>query len=175
MKTGNKKKFTGSDRRRWPRVNPSDLPFLKGVAFNQGSPVHVIDISQGGMLLETDVRLRPQMRILFKIATNEGVFKIAGNVLRSEITSLKGGPRYQSAIVFEHPFHLLQQNDNENRPAESQGPSPEPVQPVPDESNDQRPQATPVVEPEDTEATFTLIALDANGISLQENLRLNDW
>jgi hypothetical protein len=94
-------------RRQWPRLNPENIPFLKGITLNQGNEAHVVDISRGGALIETDVRLRPQMKIVFKVITTQGTFRITGSVLRSSIKSLQGTPIYQSAIVFENPLTML--------------------------------------------------------------------
>ncbi len=94
-------------QRRWPRLKPSSVPFLKSVSFSQGGEVQIIDISRGGMLLETEVRLRPQMKIHLKLVTSNGIVNLDGTVLRLSITSLKGAPRYQSAIAFQNPFHML--------------------------------------------------------------------
>ncbi|MDR1727767.1 MAG: hypothetical protein LBT74_07565 [Acidobacteriota bacterium] len=80
---------------------------MKGITLNQGNEAHVVDISRGGALIETDVRLRPQMKIVFKVITTQGTFRITGSVLRSSIKSLQGTPIYQSAIVFENPLTML--------------------------------------------------------------------
>jgi hypothetical protein len=107
MMKSKKRTFSGSDRRQAPRLNPSAVPFLKSVTFNQGTEAQVIDISRGGMLLETDVRLRPFMKILLKIVTSSSIFKTTGCVLRSTIVSINGNPRYQSAIAFEDSFQMM--------------------------------------------------------------------
>ena len=38
------KKNEDSDRRRWPRLNPGDIPFLKRVEFNQGSKIEIVNM-----------------------------------------------------------------------------------------------------------------------------------
>jgi hypothetical protein len=176
MTNSRKKKFSGANRRRWPRLNPSALPSLKSVAFNQGSEVQVIDISRGGMLLETEVRLRPQMRILLKVATSEGVFKIGGHVVRSSITSLQGAPRYQSAIAFENPFHQLADNALADQmqepprepPVESAAPA------THDKTSGQKlSQTTPNID--NGAAILTVVACDERSVSLLERFRQNDW
>ena len=107
MKKRIKKEFSGSDRRVSPRLKPSSVPFLANVSFNQGYDVEVVDISRGGMLLKTDVRLRPQTKIMLRLVTRGGVFKRTGCVLRSSIVSLNGSPVYQAAVAFEDPFPML--------------------------------------------------------------------
>lgn len=163
-------------KRQWPRLNPSDIPSLKGVTLNQGAEAQVIDISRGGTLIETDVRLRPQMKIMLKVVTTKGAFKIMGTVLRSSIKSLQGVPIYQSAISFENPLTML--DDLEEKHAAD----PQPDQrlfPIPDifEARDESlsSHVVPENEKDVDPAVFMVIAPDGLGISFDESLRLNDW
>jgi hypothetical protein len=167
-----KKKKPDTDRRRWPRLNPSAIPFLKGVALSQGTEVQAIDISRGGMLLETEVRLRPQMKIHLKLVTSEGIIKIEGCVLRSSITSLTGVPKYRSAIAFEHPFHMLDDLSEESAAAipESQ---PEPGD-ILQESN--QPSFQPIFGALDEGSSIlTFVTPDIPGANLLERFKMNDW
>jgi len=93
-------------KRKYARISPENTPSLKGIALTQGTTARVVDISRGGALIETDVRLCPQTKIGFKVLMTQGDFRITGSVLRSSIKSLKG-PIYQSAIVFENPLTIL--------------------------------------------------------------------
>jgi len=93
--------------RQHTRLSPENTPELKGIALTQGNTARVVDISRGGALIETDVRLCPQTKISFKVLMEQGDIRITGSVLRSSIKSLKGTPIYESAIVFEHPLTLL--------------------------------------------------------------------
>jgi hypothetical protein len=167
-----KKKNPDEERRRWPRLKPSAIPFLKGVSLSQGSEVQAIDISRGGMLLETEVRLRPQMKIHLKLVTSEGVIKIEGCVLRSSITSLTGTPKYQSAIAFEHPFHMLDDLSEESAAAlpESQ---PEPGNKQPENT---QPSFEPIVGAfDESSSILTFVAPDIPGTSLLDRFKMNDW
>ena len=94
-------------KRQWARTSPDNTPSLKGITLSQGKVARVVDISRGGALIETDVRLCPQTKVGFKVLMAQGDFRITGSVLRSSIKSLKGAPIYQSAIVFENPFTVL--------------------------------------------------------------------
>jgi hypothetical protein len=107
------KDYTASSatRRQWPRCTPDKLPSLKGIVLNQGNQARVVDISRGGALIETDVRLHPNMKIVFKMVTTQGVLRVAGSVLRSFIKSLGKTPIYQSAIVFDSPLTLIEELD----------------------------------------------------------------
>jgi hypothetical protein len=172
----NKRILAESNRRQWPRLKPEAVPFLKSVDFNQGSEVRVIDISRGGVLLETEVRLRPQMKLTLKLVTTEGVIKLDGLILRSSITSLTGVPKYRSAISFTHPFLML---DDISAASEEQAQALQLGTAAPamgDTSGDQ-----PLMDPDtgceipqnEESAILTMIAHD--GVSLQDMFKLNDW
>jgi hypothetical protein len=170
-----KRKDSDEEQRRWPRLKPSSVPFLKSVTFNQGSEVQVIDISRGGILLETDVRLRPQMKIHLKMVTSDGLIKLEGSVLRSSITSLQGTPRYQSAIAFEHPFHMLDDLAGEPEAASPET-SQETGQPPVIQPKGDQPLANPVFGKYDEDsAVLTFVVPDMSGESLLEIFKLNDW
>jgi hypothetical protein len=109
--------FPISDRRLSPRYPSSDVPFLQNVTFDEASDVQVLNISRGGVLLETGVRLCPQTKIWMELTTRGGIFETQGQVLRCSITALKEKPNYQAAISFEIPFHLM--DSLSNIPAES--------------------------------------------------------
>jgi hypothetical protein len=171
------KDYSGSNRRQWARLSPADIPFLKSVAFHQGSEVQVVDISAGGMLLETEVRMQPNMRVQLKIETSTGSFKIEGNVLRSWIASLQGAPRYRSAIAFQHPIHMLLDNikakDTEQAKVALQ--ETEKIESLPTEGVPSLPSIPDGLEANGKQATLTLIAEGSNGFSLNETFILNEW
>ena len=119
-------------KRQYTRLSPENTPALKGITLTQGNTARVIDISRGGALIETDVRLCPQAKIGFKILMDKGDFRVTGTVLRSSITSLKGGaPIYQSSLVFENPLTILDDIDPAKAVLEKRPPSPPPSPPPP--------------------------------------------
>jgi hypothetical protein len=107
MKKQKNKRSPSTSERQWPRLNPGDTLPLEGITLGQGSMAQVVDISCGGALIETDVRLCPQAKIGFKVQTTQGTFRVTGSVLRSSIKALQDTPIYQSAIVFENPLTIL--------------------------------------------------------------------
>ena len=138
----------------------------------------MVNISRGGILLETEVRLRPQMKIFLKLVTTEGVVKMEGHILRSSISSLQGTPRYQSAISFEHPFHMLddlsadlEESEEQTEELTSESTAPAMI----DIGSNQ-----PLMPPDpggsifnEESAILTVVAQD--GVSLQDMFKLNDW
>jgi hypothetical protein len=149
---------------------------LKSVEFNQGSQAEIVDISRGGLLLETEARLRPDLKIMFKLVTTKGVLKMDGTILRSSIFSLKGVPRYRTAIVFKQPFDLLDNipdgSAKKTQEIQSENIDPENLK---EKEWDQSRQVNPESEAETNPAILTLVASDDQGICLQESFSLNDW
>jgi hypothetical protein len=167
-------KYTGRNRRHDSRLTPTSMPALKSVRLSQGDEAKVIDISRGGILLQTDACLRPQMKILLKLITGEGVFKIDAHILRSSICSLEKIPLYRTAIAFDHPLEIMDEllkvpaEISDENPSKSDNPEmlldtsdSSFIQPNPD--SDQY-----------NENAATLIVTAKDGI-FQEMCRLNDW
>ena len=170
----NKRDLSEANRRQYLRLKPSVVPFLKSVAFNHGLEAQVVNISRGGILLETEVRLRPQMKIFLKLVTTDGVIKMEGQIIRSSISSLNGVPRYQSAIAFEHPFHMLDDLSTklEEQKQESQPESTTPS--VIDTTSDPLPTELIIGSPLDRDsAILTVVAQE--GMSVQDMFKRNDW
>jgi hypothetical protein len=170
-----KKHYSDSNRRQWPRLKPSAVPFLKSVTFSRGSEVQVIDISRGGILLETEVRLSPGTKVFLKLVTSEGVLNIEGLTLRSSVSSLKKGPLYRSAIAFECPFDMLQglSDDSAEQPQESESKAAENGMIDTGVSRLSRRSGVGSSQLGENSATLTVIAKD--GMSLKDMLELNEW
>ncbi len=161
----------GIDARKWPRFTPEQVPSLKGITSNQGAELQVINISRGGALLETRMRLAPGTRIMLKVVTVEGVIQIAGQVLRSSISSLEGAPKYQSAVAFESPLHILDDLTEQtiSLPKQSDAGS---ASLQPDES------LTGSRNHEDSRMNGPILSVsawEAQDTALYEMLKLNDW
>jgi len=95
-------------KRQWPRLSPENIPSLKGIMLNQEDVAQILNISRGGALIETDVRLCPHAKVGVKVLTTQGVFRIMGYVLRSSITALTSRPIYKIAVSFENPLAMLE-------------------------------------------------------------------
>ncbi|MBN2321533.1 MAG: hypothetical protein JXR49_20820 [Acidobacteria bacterium] len=166
----------GSDRRRSPRLKPADLPFLKRVEFSKGSKIEIINISRGGLLLETVSRLGPDLKIAVKIVTTEGIFEVEGVTLRSSIFSLKGIPKYRTAIVFKEPFELMDDTEDTSIDEIQENASEVAIPGISETSDSQKSQPElPGNEKEKPPAVLTVVASDENGICLNETFTLNDW
>jgi len=173
-----RKRNIESNQRRWPRLNPEEIPFLKKLQLNQGkeAQAQIINISQGGILFETTVRLRPNLKILLKIVTTKGIFQMSGLVLRSSISSLEGIPRFRSAVAFEHPFEILEEIQK-NLIKHGQEALPKTMEStLSTESDDALAQAQGSQNgDEKSPAVLTIIAADQYGGGLHEGFQNNDW
>jgi hypothetical protein len=72
-----------------------------------GRTAHVIDFSVSGVLLETDWRLLPGMRVEMQLGEPVPLFRVAGRVLRCHVALLdRERIRYRCALMFEEhlPF-----------------------------------------------------------------------
>ncbi len=112
--------FSGPGTRRWPRFDISDVPSITGISSNTGSRIKVVNISQGGALLQTAERAALRAKIQLNFAISQGVIQLAGFVLRSSASYPKGIPQYQAAVVFDRPlliFDETQEQATEASPA----------------------------------------------------------
>lgn len=95
-----------AERNTSPRLPPEAFPSLKGAFLRGGASVKLIDISSGGALVESEVRLAPNTKICLEITSTEGTFMLQGRIVHSTISQLRGGPRYRSGIDFDNKFPL---------------------------------------------------------------------
>lgn len=169
-----RKRVSGADRRQWPRIKPVDLPFLKKVEVSKGAKIEIVNISRGGLLLETETRLGPDLKIEIKLVTTKGVFEMEGVTLRSSVFSLKGAPRYRTAIIFKDPFDLMDAVYTAHPDQAQEGVAEDMVPGVSGEMDGQQPQQDKPGK-ENTPPVLTVVASDTNGICLNESFELNDW
>ena len=169
-----RKRETGADRRRWPRLKPADIPFLKSVEVSKGSKIEIVNVSRGGLLLETVTRLGPDLKITIKLVTTKGVYEMEGVTLRSSVVSLDGVPRYRTAIIFNDPFDLMDAVYTAS--PEQAGEAEANTSEVSSGTEGQQPQqGDPGNENVKPPAILTVVASDAKGVCLNESFELNDW
>jgi uncharacterized protein DUF6982 len=95
------------DRRTHRRVAPSELKWIREVRLKYGPKVSLVDLSSGGALLQTDVRLRPGTDLVIEIV-GPRVEAVPFRVLRSELARIsEQGAVYQGACEFKRPLNLL--------------------------------------------------------------------
>jgi hypothetical protein len=92
------------DRRAFPRIPASALPGL--TAFAARCPeLLLLDISEGGALIETPVRWTPGQREVFVLRGDSAV-RVVGWIVRAEIARLTPFMSYRSAVRFGAPVTL---------------------------------------------------------------------
>jgi hypothetical protein len=93
------------DRRSHPRLGLHELPGLRAARLKHGPSVTLIDLSVGGVLLETDDRLCPGSNLALEIVGSSQIV-VPLRVVRSQIASLREGMLYRGACAFGRPLEL---------------------------------------------------------------------
>ena len=93
------------DRRAFRRFHASKIPGLTATTLYSPQPLSIIDVSNGGALIETGNRLMPGERESLAFSGSHTV-KVAGKVLRVELVRLHPHVVYRSAIQFVRPITL---------------------------------------------------------------------
>ena len=95
-----------SNRRLHERLRASDLRWLKSARLKYGADIRVIDISAGGMLLETKKALAPDADVIVELTGPERPILIPSRVLRCRASSLGDILTYQGACAFKRPLSI---------------------------------------------------------------------
>lgn len=97
-----------SNRRAFPRIPGSQVPWLS--AFTGRCPVlRLVDISDGGALIESATRWSPGERGVFLLRGSSAV-KVAGWIVRAEIAQLIPCMAYRTAVRFGAPITISSLN-----------------------------------------------------------------
>ncbi len=95
-----------SNRRVYRRLGARELEWLRAAHIKYGPQVRVIDVSAGGVALETKHALKPQSNVVFELTGTAGKLLVPAHVVRSQIVSLNGVALYRSACRFKRPIEL---------------------------------------------------------------------
>jgi hypothetical protein len=93
------------DRRAHPRLSAHDLRWLRRARLKHGPSVTLIDLSVGGVLLETDDRLCPGLDLTLEIVGSHHVI-VPLRVIRAQIASLRDRTMYRGACEFSQPLAM---------------------------------------------------------------------
>jgi hypothetical protein len=94
------------DRRQYRRFTASELPGLRSARIKFGPDVALVDVSAGGVLLETNARLQPESEALLELFGSARQTIVPFRVLRCRIAALDGSPKYLGACAFKEPLDL---------------------------------------------------------------------
>ena len=98
---------TRSDRRAHLRRSVTDLAWLHSVRITQGFDVQLIDLSEGGALIEITSPLKPGTNLTLELSGSGLDTVVPLEVLRCYISSLRGAvTTYRGACAFEHLIEL---------------------------------------------------------------------
>lgn len=95
------------DRRASPRVAAFHIAGMERARLRPGRMAHIVDLSSGGALIETDWRLLPGMRVELQLGEPVPLFRVVGRILRCHVALLdRERIRYRGALMFEEqlPF-----------------------------------------------------------------------
>jgi Family of unknown function (DUF6982)/PilZ domain len=95
-----------SNRRVHERLKASDLHWLRGARLKYGADIRVLDISAGGMLLETEKALAPDANVVVELTGPESPILVPSRVLRCRTASLGDILKYQGACAFRRPLTI---------------------------------------------------------------------
>ena len=98
--------YEESDRRGHMRLNAEDVRWLRSARLKYGPDVRVIDISAGGILVETESQLRPDANIVFELAGPTSSILVPSRVLRCRVASFDEVVRYRGACAFKRPVAI---------------------------------------------------------------------
>ncbi len=95
-----------SNRRLHERLKASDLRWLRGARIKYGADVRIIDISAGGVLLETERALTRDANVVVELTGPDSPILIPSRVLRCRMASLGEILKYQGACAFKRPLTM---------------------------------------------------------------------
>jgi hypothetical protein len=100
------RKLADEDRRVHRRFKASELMGIRSARIKFGPHVTLLDVSAGGVLLESDALLHPESEATLELVANRGNVVVPFRVLRCQIAEFAGQPRYQGACAFARPLDL---------------------------------------------------------------------
>ncbi len=99
-----------SDRRLHVRHTLSELDWLNRVRLRYGPPVSLIDLSTGGLQIETSNRLQPGSTVVVQISGPDGEVAIPSSVLRCQVSRVVPYTTYRSSLSFKRALQALPSN-----------------------------------------------------------------
>ena len=95
---------SGPDRRRVRRRVPGETESLSRVRLRIGPELHVVDVSDHGVLVEAAARLLPGARVDLHVVGRHGRVLVRSRVVRAHVCALRADlVRYHAALVFDAP------------------------------------------------------------------------
>lgn len=103
------------DRRTHARMPVTQLEWVREVRLKYGPPVSLVDLSEGGALIQSSVQLRPGTTQVLEIVAHR-VEIVPSRVLRCHIAQLgKDGPLYRGACQFKRPIDAIAHREQQRQ------------------------------------------------------------
>jgi hypothetical protein len=112
-----------ANRRTHLRLSADDVLWLQGVRIKYGADVRVVDISAGGILVETASEIRAETTVVFEVTAAEATQLVPARVVRSSRVDYNGLERYQTACAFKRPLSIPGVTSDEANAADSEAPA----------------------------------------------------
>jgi len=96
----------GENRRIHERLRATDLRWLRGARIKYGADIRILDISAGGILLETSSQLAPEANVVVELLGPESPILVPSRVLRCRTASIGEILKYQGACAFKRPLTI---------------------------------------------------------------------
>jgi len=118
--------YEDADRRGHLRLSIDDVHWLRSARLKYGPDVRVLDISAGGIRVETETQLRPDSTIVLELAGPTNSILVPSKVLRCRVASFSDVMRYHGACAFKRPLEIpdLLHSAVARQPAASPAPAP---------------------------------------------------
>ena len=106
------------------RKKPEEIEGFQSVVLRPGGQVDVSNISNGGMLVQTETHTKPGSAVRVCIVTTGAKYEVKAKIVRSEITTVDGsGLHFLLAIAFDEALDLIDDGDAATVDAPAQTPS----------------------------------------------------
>lgn len=97
----------GTDRRLYRRLSGAELAWIRQVRLKNGPDLAVVDLSNGGALIDARVPMKPGARLTIELGAHRGLVDLPSEVLRCRVASLDGGVAlYRGACMFTAPIAI---------------------------------------------------------------------
>ena len=100
-----------ADLRRHERRRAGECQWLQRARFKYGPDVRVVDISKGGVLVETTNELECRGRVIFEFTGPDTRILVPSRVVRSALEMVNGAVVYRGGYAFERPLRLAVAGD----------------------------------------------------------------
>ena len=94
------------------RRSPEEVEGLQSVHLRPGGEVTVLNVSNGGMLVQTENHTKPGSTVRVIIVTTDAKHEAKAKIVRSEITTVGGsGIQYLLGLAFDEALDLIDDGD----------------------------------------------------------------